>query len=115
MYYFDGASGSRYIYGKFNLENVLSLGWPVPYGNFILTKDSADIVDIIYVGESPDVWKTLTQTSIWPEARHSHGANTIYARPGSDEPLVRHKEARDLIEQWSPPMNGPDTAGKDQE
>jgi hypothetical protein len=111
MYFFDGASGSRYVYGKLDLEKLLALGWSIPSGNFILTKDYNGTVDIVYVGESSDVWNALTLTPIWPEARQSHGANTIYAHPASDAAL-REREALDLIEQWHPPMNVPDKAAQ---
>ena len=98
--FFSGGTGRAYLYPELDLRDDSPL--PFSGGNLIFAKDKGDDMDIVYIDESEDVRGEIAKR--WSFAKVQYGADLIFCRPEAD-PLVRDAEKRDLMNQWSPPMN----------
>jgi hypothetical protein len=63
--------------------------------------------EIIYVGETPSLFASLTQTPLWDAAKQQYGASELYGRVNGNEER-RKQEQDDLVEAYKPPMNAAD-------
>jgi hypothetical protein len=99
---FSGKSGATYLFGQANPNDPTTL--PMQGGMFIFAKDKSNDIDIIYIGEADSIYGEIINTTLWNTAKLQYGADLIFGRPRPD-PLARAAEARDLIAQWTPPMN----------
>ncbi|HEY2051830.1 MAG TPA: hypothetical protein VGH03_21030 [Caulobacteraceae bacterium] len=93
-----GASGAVYRFMRVRADQTLSrMG-----GNFIYAKTSEETLEIVFVGEAPNLMADAHR--LWSQAVQDYGAEELFTRLNVTE-RIRRLEQSDILGAVKPPMN----------
>ncbi|UTP41150.1 hypothetical protein M9M90_08215 [Phenylobacterium sp. LH3H17] len=95
-----GKSGNRYRYTTLEEDRIL----PPAGANYIIAKPGSQGVDILYVGETDSLARTVWRDQL-ARAKDTYGSEVDVLTRLNVRSAVRMAEREDLIEEYQPPMN----------
>jgi len=61
-------------------------------------------LEVVYAGETENMWSVFVSTRLWDTAKREHGATIPYIHANPD-PKERRIESMDILKKYRPPMN----------